>query len=136
MRRWVAPCLALMLALLWGAPAAHAQMTLCAVQGKGLDPVAFETITVSTVAIGFTAATINTTTAGAAFITVEVQPVRWTLIGTPTSTSGHLIEPPPAGNADSTRGQWFCGRTALLNLRFIRSSGSDSTVRVTYYKVR
>lgn len=135
MRKY-APCLLLVLVLLWGSPHAHAQSAACPGAGKGLDPVGFESITVSTVAIGLTAATVNTTTAGAAFITVEAQPLRFTTSGAPTATVGHLVEPPPTGNADSTKGSWFCGRATLLALRMIRTGGTDSTVRVSYYRVR
>jgi hypothetical protein len=112
-----------------------AQQGVCP-SNKGLEPVAFETLTVSSTPIGFTAATINATTAAGAFVTVEAQPLRATFIGTPSATVGHLVEPPPTGNADSTRGFWVCGRTALLGFRMIRTGGTDATVRVTYYKAR
>lgn len=130
--RWLAACLGV-LAL---ASVSAAQSMVCPGVPKGIDPVAFETITVSTAVIGLTASAITTNTAGAAFLSVEVQPLRYTLVGTPSATVGHLIEPPPTGNADGTRGAWICGRTALLGLRMIRTGAADATVRVTYYKLR
>jgi hypothetical protein len=132
--RWW-PAVALGVALVVGVDQAHAQQLACP-SSKGLEPVAFETLTIGVAASGLTAATINATTAAAAFLTTEAQPLRYTLVGTPSASSGHLIEPPPTGNADSTKGFWVCGRTGLLGLRLIRSGGTDSTVRVTYYKAR
>ena len=136
MLRWYAPCLVCAL-LLWCAPLAYSQSSVCAAQGKGLDPVAFETMTVSTTVLGLTAGTINTTTAAAVYITLETgASLRYTLFGTPSATVGHLIDPPSTGNAGTGSGIWFCGRAALTGLRFIRAGGTDAVIRITYYRQR
>jgi hypothetical protein len=135
MRRWA---LFLLLVVLPWAPPVFAQMAECPAQGKGLDPVGFESITVSTVAIGLTAATITAITAAAAYITVETGngSIRYTLFGTPTAATGHLVDPPSAGNATPGTGTWICGRAALLGLRVIRAAAADAVLRVSYFKQR
>lgn len=100
-----------------------------------LEPVAYESLTVSTVAIGPSPSLFNTVSATAAWITVEAQPLRYKLSGAPTATDGHLVEPPSQGNADAGNGAWFCGQKALTQLRFIRASTADSTVRITYFRL-
>jgi len=116
---------------------AHSQNAECVVQGKGLEPVAFESITVSTVAIGLTAATITATAAAAAYVTLETgASLRWQTFGTPTATTGHLVDPPSGGNATASTGAWFCGRATLLGFRAIRSGGTDAVLRVSYFRQR
>lgn len=137
MRHWSAPCLVLALVLLWGSPPAHAQMSACPGVGKGLEPVASEVLTVSTAVVPLTAATITNNAAAAAFISLEgTTSLRFTLVGVPSATVGHLIDPPSGGNANAISSTWFCGRATLLALRLIRGGSSDVTLRVTYFRAR
>jgi hypothetical protein len=89
-------------------------------------PSGFETITVSTTAIGITAALL--TNAKAAFLTVEGADIRYRIDGTdPTAAVGHLVT--DGGNlmlTDKTR-------AALTQLRMIRDDAVDATVSVTVY---
>lgn len=95
---------------------------------KSQQAFAYEAITVSSTAIGPTLTTIfpsGKQAASEAFITVETNPVRWRADGTdPTSSEGHLLQ---AGDSLS-----IFGTVNLKNLKFIRT-GSDATLRVTYY---
>lgn len=95
-----------------------------------LEAFAFETITVSSAAIGFTLATwANPTSGGAArmaLVTLETNPARWRADGTdPTASVGHLL-----GAGDGLK-VW--GGYDLTSIRFI-ATGSDATARVTYYR--
>lgn len=95
-----------------------------------LTPFAFETITVSTTSIGFTAATLapsGSNPAEMAIVSVESNPVRYRLDGlAPSSTVGH---PAVAGDALTV-----CGTLSAKALRFIRSGAVDATLSVTYYR--
>ena len=82
----------------------------------------FETITVSTVAIGLTAAKIGV----GFFLTVEGADIRYRLDGTaPTSSVGHLA-------LDGTTIQVINSNTAA-NLLMIRDGAVDATVSVTHF---
>lgn len=91
---------------------------------------AFETITVSTTAIGFTSTVISP--AGAiggksAFCTVESQPIRWREDGTvPTASVGH---PKVAGTEVS-----LIGLNNMLKFKAIRSGATDATLSCTYFR--
>lgn len=91
----------------------------------GMVASGFESITVSTTAIGCTAATH----AGAshAVITVEDQAIRYRVDGTdPTSNVGHeALDYDVITLASSDQIQKF---------KAIRRDGTDATLRVTYYK--
>lgn len=92
--------------------------------------MAFESITVSSAAIGFTAATYGNPTTGAAgtsaLVTIESNPVRWRADGTdPTASVGHLL-----GAGESLEVE---GSLDLASIRFI-ATGSDATARVTYFR--
>lgn len=108
-----------------------------------LPAVSFETLTVSTVALGITAAklvvqTVKTSSAdGPAFIdtqrldealfTVETNPVRFRIDGTdPTASVGHLLN---VGDSIT-----ISGFSNLSRLRFIRQGAADATVQATYYR--
>ena len=81
---------------------------------KGVGPQfdAFEALTVSTVAVGFTAATIGSDRPHAHVI-VEGNAVRYRIDGTdPTTTVGTVLEPGDELILDSTHD--------LVNIRFIR----------------
>ena len=90
---------------------------------------AFEQVTVSTVAVGLTAATLSPTNAPAAksaFCTVETNGIRIRESGTPTAAIGH----PKAAGAEFV----VQGVNNLLNLKAIRSGGADATLTCTYYR--
>ncbi len=93
----------------------------------------YESITVSTVAIGLTSTKIVPTSGPArpafeAYLTLEAtNGIRYRLDGTdPTSSEGHPI----AGSGTVT----ITGTKNLQNLRMIRSGGADATVKVTYFR--
>lgn len=131
--RWL-----ILLALLLGALPVQAQMGGCPVPpGFTLQPVAAEVLTVSTTVVALTAAMLTDNVVTAAFISLEgTAPLRFTLSGVPSATTGHLIDPPTGGNANSISSTWFCGRGTLLALRLIRAGSSDVTVRATYFTTR
>jgi len=91
----------------------------------------FETITVSSTAIGFTATKIKPTTgdfkgmtAVEAFFTVETAQIRFRCDGTdPTSSVGHLLS---SGDSVTIR-----GKNNVNNFKAIRVS-SDATIQVSY----
>lgn len=94
---------------------------------------AYESITVSTSAVGLTASKIVPTSgplrpAFEAFLTLEpTNGIRYRLDGTdPTDTEGH----PLAGGGTVT----ITGTNNLKNFRMIRSGGADATVKVTYFR--
>lgn len=92
--------------------------------------IAHETITVSSVAIGFTASTYaptNQIAARAAECTVETAGIREWPDGTaPTANAGR----PYASGARFT----IVGANNMRKFQMIRSSGSDSTVSCGYYR--
>lgn len=120
----VATLLLALLAVADGVPAAS-----CLGYMTQVEPFAFETVTVSTTAIGFTAATYApsvTRKASYAIISVEAQPIRYRVDGSnPTSAVGH-----PAVANDQLE---VCGISAVTNFRAIRSGGTDSSLSVTFY---
>lgn len=97
---------------------------------SSVRPLAFETLTVSTTALGFTADTFAPTVSDAAVIaivTVETNPARFRVDGlNPTSSVGHAVT-----DKDQIE---VCGTEAIRAFRAIRSGASDSTFRVTYYR--
>lgn len=96
------------------------------------DAYAYEAITVSTTAVGFTATTITPTSASlrpatAAIITLETADIRYRYDGTnPTATEGHAAA---SGSTIVVR-----GANNVLRFRMIRSGASDATARVTYLR--
>lgn len=97
---------------------------------RTLKPFAYEAITVSNTAIGFTAATIRPSAASAqtalrATVTAETAQMRYRIDGSnPTSSEGHLLEISDVLVLD--------GPVALLNFRAIRTGATDGTLRATY----
>ena len=81
--------------------------------------ISAEQVTVSTVAIGITAAS----GAVAAMVTNGAEPirVRW---GTPTASVGHYLNPYSVLDLY---------QDDLGDVKFIRTGGSDSTIDVTYF---
>lgn len=100
----------------------------------GGDAFNHEAVTVSTVAIGGTAATLaptdGTRAAKAAVISVDTNPIRYRMDGQAavTNTTGHYV-------AAGTTFTIFGGKN-ISNLRMIRDStaGADATVRITYLR--
>lgn len=92
----------------------------------------YETITVSSTAIGFTAGKILLNLAGgahkraiAAIVSAETQPMRFTINGTtPTTTVGHLMA---AGDYYTIQGE-----ANVAAFKAIRT-GTDGTLQVTYF---
>ena len=95
-----------------------------------LDTFAFEALSVSTAAVGFTAATMAGTPAtgkpaSAAFVTVEGAPVRMRADGTnPTASVGRLF---PIGASFVV---W--GARDLASVRFIRQNGATATLSTEF----
>lgn len=91
---------------------------------------AFETITVSTVSIGFTAATYAPSgqdQASAALISLETNPIRFRSDGTdPTAAVGH---PAVAGQTIEV-----CGAPNVRKFRMIRSGAADGSATVSYFR--
>lgn len=103
----------------------------------GRDAIGYETITVSNTPVALTAAEYTVTPsstfsspmkAGRAIISVEAQSLRWTIWPGDTvsdSANGHIAAALDVIVLNSP--------TQVANFRAIRSTGSDSTIRVTYF---
>ena len=107
---------------------------MASVQITHLDAYSHESITVSTTALGFTttetrkaiAGTTQTVSAVEALITVETNPVRYTMDGTtPTANVGHLL-----GDGDVIT---ISGMGNIKRFQMIRQGAADATVMVTYF---
>jgi len=102
-------------------------------QTYGSVPGDYEVITVSTTAVGLSAAKIRQTTgtfkglsAQAALISLDGGDVRFRLDGgAPTAINGHSLS-----SGDTLV---LNGTQSLLNFRAIRKDTTDGTLRVTYY---
>lgn len=94
------------------------------------QPFAFEQITVSNSAIGFTTATYAPTgqlPASLAYITLETNPIRFRNDGTnPTASVGHLVNPAQTIEV--------CGTLAVSQMRMIRQGAADGTAMVSYLR--
>lgn len=109
------------------APPVSAQMGGSCALGT-LVPMGYEEIAVSSTAIGFTAATIQTSTASAnfAYVYVGSNSIRWRDDGSnPTAAVG---QPAAAGERLQV-----CGKKAVGAIKFIRQS-ADATLFVSYYR--
>ena len=93
-----------------------------------LIPFNFETITVSTAAIGFTASILaSDPKPKKIIITVETQQIRYRMDGTdPSATVGHLLNP-----MDSLVLE---GYSQLNGTKFIRKGSADATIMVSYLR--
>lgn len=125
MRRWnmlvLTLCL-LGLCLVWSD---QSDAETCQGQTTKLTVTGSETITVSTVAIGFTAA--NITNAALAIFYVRTAPIAYTVAGdTPSATVGF---PGPVGTM-----QGVCDLAQIKAFKAIRTTGADSSLYVVYYK--
>lgn len=101
-----------------------AQSAICPGVTNTMEAVGFETLTVSTVAVGFTTSVWAGRQARIAEVSVEDQSLRYRTSGTPTATVGHVVI---AGTSFSVCGQ------SVYNFRAIRKDGTDSKMTVTYY---
>ena len=91
----------------------------------------YESVTVSTTAVGLTASKFNAYAAYEvkAFMTLENAQIRWRIDGTaPTSTEGHLLE---AGQNLTIEGY-----KNLSQFRAIRTGTTDGVLKVTYLIAR
>jgi hypothetical protein len=99
-------------------------------KSDSLTPYAFEQITVSTTAIGFTQATVfpsGDEPGIMAVLTVETADVRYRVDGLdPTAAVGDRV------SASGTL--TVCGVPSLRKLKFIREDAADATLSVTYYR--
>lgn len=93
-----------------------------------------ETITVSNVAIGFTAAKLAPAAgayagrkAEAVLITTEDQPVRFMAHGAdPSAANGHVL-------AAGSEAFWTWGYHSLSQVKFIRKDAADAKVLASYF---
>ena len=92
----------------------------------GKTPFAYERLTVTTAAVVMLNAT-HKATAGAVFITVEGNNIRYRLEGVPTILDGHLVV------ANSYQNIWIIDPSSIRNFRMI-AIGGNSIVRITYYR--
>lgn len=97
-----------------------------------------QTLTVSTTAVGFTAtnavknfgpsgqAGSTSVKATLAFCTVEAQPIRWSIVGTPEAgTGGHAYA---AGTSF-----WLTSDEQIATFLAIRTGGTDGTIHATFF---
>lgn len=118
----------IVLALLW-AGSVEAQQTCAGYGNIQVFPFAYEALSVSSTAVGFTAATFDNGVKKAlmAVGTLEDDSIRFTVDGTtPTSTVGQLVT--QASNVSIT----VCGEKAIRAFRAIRTSG-DASLKVVFY---
>jgi hypothetical protein len=91
----------------------------------------YESITVSTTAVGLTASKFNSYAAYEikAYMTLETAQIRWRLDGTnPTSSEGHLLE---VGTNLTVEGY-----KNLSQFKAIRTGTTDGVLKVTYMIVK
>ena len=86
------------------------------------QPVGFEALTVSSTAVGLTAATYGGS--NFAHIYVDVADVRMVLTGTPTASNGI-----PLAVGDEV---YLDSADEIVRVRFIRDGGTDATLQVNY----
>jgi hypothetical protein len=118
----------LLAALALAAPMLTAE---CLGMNVPLKAFAFESVTVSTSAVGLTSATYKPSgqvAASIALVQVEAQPLRWSVASTPTAAIGHA--------AVDTNAIKLCGLADITAFLAIRSGGTDSVLRVTYFRPR
>jgi len=95
------------------------------------QPVGYQDLTVGGTPVGLDSALILQTRATGAFLSVEGNAIRFKVSGTPTATSGHLVDPPSGGQNQPP--SWrIKGHAALLSLLIVAVSGT-STVRVSFF---
>lgn len=93
-------------------------------------------LTVSTTAVGFTSTNYikdagstqasNLVKANLAFVTVDAQPIRWSIAGTPLAGSaGHVYA--------SGTSFWLVGHDAIVAFKAIRTGGTDGVLHATFF---
>jgi hypothetical protein len=105
---------------------------------RPLRPIGQQTLTVSTSAVGFTLsnaiknfgptaqAGTTSTKATLAFCTVEAQPIRWSIVGTPAAaTGGHAYA---AGTSF-----WLTSDGDIEAFLAIRTGGTDGVIHATFF---
>ena len=93
----------------------------------GKTPFAYERLTVTTAAVVMLNAT-HKATAGAVFITVEGNNIRYRIEGgNPTILEGHLVV------ATSYQNIWLTDPASIRNFRMI-GIGGNAIIRITYYR--
>lgn len=119
----------IVLALLWAGSVGEAQQTCAGYGNIQVFPFAYEAMSVSSTAVGFTAGTFDNGVKKAlmAVGTLEDDSIRFTVDGTtPTSTVGQLVT--QASNVSIT----VCGEKAIRAFRAIRTS-TDASLKVVFY---
>jgi hypothetical protein len=97
----------------------------------GAQPVGYQDLTVGGTPIGLDSGLILQSRADGAFLSVEGNAIRFKVSGIPSTTSGHLLDPPTGGQNQAP--SWrIKGHAALLSLLIIAVSGT-ATVRVSYF---
>jgi hypothetical protein len=106
--------------------AAHAQT--CPGMTVQATPFAEEAVTVSSTAIGLTAATYQTAASVATLATIQVQnaPVSVRVVGAPTTSDGRFMA--------SWSSFTICGLDSIAAFRAIRLSSTNARLWVSYYK--
>lgn len=91
-------------------------------------PFDYETITVASLAIGFTASKLaSSPKPKKVFVSVETARIRYRIDGTdPTSTVGHILDP-----MDTLVLEGF---SQLNNFKAIRTGATSGTLQVTYLR--
>lgn len=112
----------------WSSPAVSGDGNLC---GKAdLRAFAFESLTISTTALGFTKSAydpLGAPVAIAAIVTIETADARYRTDGlNPTAAIGHI--------AVSGSTLTVCGTGSIRTVRFIRKDATDAVFRVTFYR--
>lgn len=102
---------------------------------RPLTYIGQQTLTVSNTAVGFTASNTVKNVGGSyvsqmraryAFVTVEDQPIRWSVGGTPEAgTGGHEYA---AGTSF-----WLFSEGDITNFLAIRTGGTDGQLHATFY---
>lgn len=93
----------------------------------GKTPFAFERVTVTTAAVSRLNAT-HRNIAGAVFITVEGNNIRYKIVGgDPSIVNGHLVI------AASYQNIWLTDPSSIRNFRMI-AIGGNAIVSITYYR--
>ena len=102
--------------------------------GALLNCFAFEQLTISTSVVPLTSTkyTAGQTDQGSrrlarmAYVTVDSNPIRYTMDGTtPSASIGHAVA--------AAGGFWLEGESTIRNFKAIRSGASDAVINVSYF---
>lgn len=130
-------CYFALICVLWLMPSSSSAQVGTGGPVVGMDAYAYESITVATVAIGFTASLLSPTnqpSAKAAIVTVEPtasSDFRYLYHGAdPTTTEGHLV----TIATPTERMFTVVGINNLTRFRAIRTGGTSAVLKVTYVR--